>query len=364
MPWFPGRRLVVPIVVAAAVLLGAVPARAAEAPEVAIRQIVVGWKGLKGSGVARSKEEALALAQAIRAEAVKPGADFAVLARGRSEDRVAGPQGGFVGFLVDDGIVDPAFLKILGSLAVGEISQPIDGADGWRVVLRIAPAEAHAILAASSGAFIAARFPDATCVDAVKDRTKEAALADARKAAEALRTGQRFEDVAPALRAVPFRKQGWLARVMRRGTALPEYRPLEDALFATAIGSVSDPVDTPIGWVVLRRVPWFRAHVEHLLVSHVLALNVPPAVRRSREQARARAADAMARLKVDPGAWGKLVAETSDDVLTSPRGGSLGPVEPGMLLPELEAAIAGLAPGSIGGVVESRLGFHVLRRLD
>src|SRR5205814_272438 len=142
--------------------------------------------------------------------------------------------------------------------------------------------------------------------------SKEKALADAKKAAALLRAGAAFEDLPKEAGAIAFPRNVFMAKVHVRGTILPEYRALEDAVFSTAEGGVSDPAETPAGFVVVKRVPYFRAHVQHILVMHVKSESVPPEVRRTPEEARARAEEALARLRKDPASWGSLVAEYSD----------------------------------------------------
>lgn len=43
------------------------------------------------------------------------------------------------------------------------------------------------------------------------------------------------------------------------------------------------------------------------------------------------------------------------------RGGRIGLVRRGQLFPTLDAALFGLRPGQLSGVVESEMGFHLLR---
>ena len=343
-------------------LLSTRPAAAADsAPEdVAYRWILVPWRGLRGAeGTTRTKEEALAIAQAAQGEATKPGADVAVVAAARSEGLA---KGGFVDFLRFT--TDETFAQAVRALPVGGVSPPFETALGWNVAQRLPRDEAIAMLASVTGAFLGARFPYAGTLDAMNDRTKEQALADAKAAVGFLRNGARFEDLPGTLRAVPYSKRGWLAKTLRKGTALPDYRAIEDAVFSLALGGVSDPIESPIGWVVVRRVPWFRAHVKHLLVAHLQAIHIAPTVRRSKTQARERAEQALARLKVDPGAWGKLVAETSDDPSTVRTGGDRGVVEPGDLGNDLEQVLSGMKPGTIAGPIDTRLGYEILYRLD
>jgi parvulin-like peptidyl-prolyl isomerase len=359
----------------AVALLAAAPSRGAlaeDVPEVPARHLLVAWRGAAGSTVVRTRDEAFSRARLLRAEVARPGADFAAVAKSQSDDAVTAPTGGFLGFL-GEGSAAPAVLATARALAPGEVSEPVESPAGWHVVLRLADAEALDLLATVSAAFLGARFPFAGAREDLTasrpgSRTRDAALAAARKAADFVRAGTRFPDLPKDLEARPFNRRGWIPRVLRRGTAMADYRAFEDAVFATAVGSVSDPIETPVGWVVFRRVPWFRARVDHLVVMHLQSPDAPPAIRRTRTQAKARAEEALAKLKAEPTSWSRIVAEYSDDRFTSSTGGALGLREPGLdglpIAFELDEAAALMPKGSIGGVVETPMGFHVLRRRD
>jgi peptidyl-prolyl cis-trans isomerase SurA len=77
-------------------------------------------------------EEARKKAEAIAAEARRPGMNFEALARARSE----GPSkedGGDLGFF-RRGVMVPAFEQAAFSLKVGEVSNPIRTNFGWHVL--------------------------------------------------------------------------------------------------------------------------------------------------------------------------------------------------------------------------------------
>ncbi len=46
------------------------------------------------------------------------------------------------------------------------------------------------------------------------------------------------------------------------------------------------------------------------------------------------------------------------------RGGDLGPIEKGDLLPELDAAIRKLKKNQISGIIKSDLGYHIFKRIE
>lgn len=77
-------------------------------------------------------EEARKKAEAIAAEARRPGMDFSALAKARSEGPSAA-DGGDLGFF-RRGVMVPAFEKAAFSLKVGEVSEPIRTNFGWHVL--------------------------------------------------------------------------------------------------------------------------------------------------------------------------------------------------------------------------------------
>lgn len=79
-----------------------------------------------------------------------------------------------------------------------------------------------------------------------------------------------------------------------------------------------------------------------------------------RAAARRRADEIAARLARDPKRFEEQALKHSE-CPTAMHGGLLGDVLPGKLYPELEATLFGLPEGGLSAVVESELGFHILR---
>ena len=160
---------------------------------------------------------------------------------------------------------------------------------------------------------------------------------------------------------------GFAPAVYRKGTFRSEFVALEAEAFGLAIGGLtSKPVETPAGWVVLERLPYYRTHVEHLVV---LFKDAPGGAgvgfTRTKDEAKARAAEALAKVKADSSCWPAVVAAYSDEPGAEQRQGSLGAVEPGaQLVPEFVAAILQIAPGTFSELVETAYGWHVIRRVD
>lgn len=76
--------------------------------------------------------------------------------------------------------------------------------------------------------------------------------------------------------------------------------------------------------------------------------------------ARARAEALLAHLSARPGDFSDL-ASAQSDCPSRAVAGNLGQVTSGATTPEFEAAVKGLAPGEISGLVETRYGLHIIR---
>lgn len=103
-----------------------------------------------------------------------------------------------------------------------------------------------------------------------------------------------------------------------------------------------------------------RYAASHLLVAYQGAADAPPIVQRSRTEARALAAKLHARARA--GEDLSALARAHSDDASGPRGGSLGVSHPGLFEAAFESAVAKVHPGEIADVVETRFGFHVVRR--
>lgn len=138
--------------------------------------------------------------------------------------------------------------------------------------------------------------------------------------------------------------------------------PFEDAVKALKAGETSGVVETPFGLHVIQREELREIHVAHLLVSWKGAPNAPTGVTRTREEARARAAEALTLAAGDNG-WAATVKLYSDAPLKDDAG-DLGWMAPGQMSDVLDAAAFNLDPGAASDVVETPIGFHILRRLE
>ena len=98
-----------------------------------------------------------------------------------------------------------------------------------------------------------------------------------------------------------------------------------------------------------------RTRVSHILIK-------VPAVGGSaaEDQARSRAASALGRIRGGAD-FAQVAKEMSEDPSTASRGGDLGLIGTGELVPEVDKLIQSLKPGELGGPVRSPFGFHIVK---
>lgn len=77
--------------------------------------------------------DALKKIKEIRAQLMKPKADFADIAMKQSQDPISAPKGGDLGWLPESQII-PQIRDALKALAVNTISEPIRGKDAWHLI--------------------------------------------------------------------------------------------------------------------------------------------------------------------------------------------------------------------------------------
>ena len=79
------------------------------------------------------EEEARKRILALRADALKPKADFAEIARKSSQDRQTAEKGGDLGWARED-VLLPAIRAVVPGMKDGTISEPIRGPEAWHII--------------------------------------------------------------------------------------------------------------------------------------------------------------------------------------------------------------------------------------
>jgi hypothetical protein len=311
--------------------------------------------------VDQARERAIRIADDVR----RDPSSFEAVARAVSEDARTAPFGGACGTLRAT-MIDPATLDALSELPVGATSRPFVENERFLVIRRLAVPPDERVAASR----IVVKFSG--CAGAPRQgrdvsRSKDAARAVARDAAErAKRAPDEFARLVETysdeydiggggdIGAWPLYNGG-------------SWAPLFEILSTLPVGGVSDPVETDEGYVVLRRTDKTtreRIAASQVVVSYAGAPEPPDGrvVTRSKDDARSLAARIVADLVASPRRFGELRDRYCD------QPGCDGPPqawELGHNYASIERALSSVARGEIVRyVVETPLGFHVLRRED
>jgi parvulin-like peptidyl-prolyl isomerase len=115
---------------------------------------------------------------------------------------------------------------------------------------------------------------------------------------------------------------------------------------------------TPQGVAPAADAPEISA--SHILVGYGGSNRVRPTVTRTKDEARQRADELLARLR--GGSDFAELARAESDSPSAARGGDLGSFSAGRMESTFAAAAFALRPGETSGVVETPFGFHIIKR--
>ncbi len=102
---------------------------------------------------------------------------------------------------------------------------------------------------------------------------------------------------------------------------------------------------------------------QHLLVMYGGSKSAPKSIKRSHDEARARAFEALARIKGGQ-SFDVVVAAYTDEPGGAQRKGELGRFSRDMMVKPFADAAFALEVGQVSTVIESPFGFHVIRRIE
>jgi peptidyl-prolyl cis-trans isomerase SurA len=147
----------------------------------------------------------------------------------------------------------------------------------------------------------------------------------------------------------------------RRANEIPTL--FADLIPQMRVGDISDPIRSSSGFHIIRLTDHRTAErhiVEQTRTRHIL-IKVDELT--DDEQARQMAAELRERIRAGAD-FADLAREYSDDRASGARGGDLGWVEPGVMVPAFEQAMNSLSPGELSEPVQTEFGWHVVQVLE
>ncbi len=289
-------------------------------------------------------------------EKLKKGGDFAKLAKEFSSgpSRFSGGDLGQFG----PGQMIPAFEKAISGAKVGEVVGPIETQFGYHIIRRDEIKKPWPPFVAASHILFA--YKGAMRAASTIKRTAKEARAAAEKTLAEIRTGKiSFEAAAKARSDDPSAKQsgGKLGQQPTRG-----FPPVfVDALVNMKIGDLSEVVETPFGFHILRKDKIIKPlRASHILIAWKGAMRAGAGVTRSKEAALKLAKEILA--KVKGGEDFASAARKFSDGPSKTQGGDLGVFRAGQMIPAFEEACRKAKVGSIVGPVETAFGYHIIKR--
>jgi parvulin-like peptidyl-prolyl isomerase len=209
------------------------------------------------------------------------------------------------------GVLLPPIDRFLFAAEVGELSAPFETAAGLQIVQRIERDAAVAMIQIDGAREDARQIAERVCAE--------------------LDRGASFAELARRWSDEPAsRERGGLYAIFERS---PEDTLLKKAAFELEIGAHSRPLESPLGWHVLQRLPVDEvpaslrevafARVRAFTIAWARARGASPDLRRNQDEARTLAEDLRKRLLAgeDMEAIARLY---DDDPLGRPQGGDLG----------------------------------------
>jgi len=171
----------------------------------------------------------------------------------------------------------------------------------------------------------------------------------------ARRKGVKFSDLIDQFTDMP--QQTKLPLISAKQSSFPEF--LKPSLKLKE-GQISDPVDSPFGYLIFRGVSLEVVSASHILITHKDAQR--SSSKRDRKEARKLAEQILKDLKSGKD-FAELARQHSDGP-SGPKGGDLGRFTRGQMVPEFDKAVFKLKPGTVSDIVETQFGYHIIKRMN
>jgi hypothetical protein len=244
---------------------------------------------------ARSSDEAMALAEKIAAEASAAPEQFEQLARTHSEDALSRVDGGMLGGVRASQLAPKDFLDAIAAMKVGEVSRPFATPYGFHILKRYPPPPDEQV----GGERIVIEYQGVFGGGPHSSRSRAEALVLANEVFRRAREApQSFRALVDRYSENTDRRRGGDMGVY--STRDPGYLPVEILHLARLeIGQVTGPLDSPVGFEILKRIP-VVPHTEYAMASINLPLQAGATEPDARMKALATAQEMRRTLAAEP----------------------------------------------------------------
>lgn len=137
----------------------------------------------------------------------------------------------------------------------------------------------------------------------------------------------------------------------------------EEAVFNTPEGEVSEVVESPVGYHIIKGGKKRPARGS-VLASHILKMVSQGSTRAQEDEAKAWIDSIASVLKQNPNSFEAIAMSQSDDKGSARNGGLLPWFSAGMMVAPFDSAAFALQNGEISSPVRSQFGWHIIKRLD
>lgn len=127
------------------------------------------------------------------------------------------------------------------------------------------------------------------------------------------------------------------------------------------MGQISDPIETPMGFVIFDRVEPVLYHACHILIQYAGAQYAT--TKRTKDDARKLLEGIRSRIVEKKEDFVAVARAETDDPSSKETGGDLGEFMPGQMVPAFELAVEKLKVGEVSDIIETPFGFHIIKRL-
>lgn len=128
-------------------------------------------------------------------------------------------------------------------------------------------------------------------------------------------------------------------------------------------GEIEGPIRSPSGFHIIKLLDQRGGNVELITKTHVRHILLKPNELLTNDDARKKLESIKARIEAGDD-FGDLARGNSDDKGSAVKGGDLGFVTPGALVPEFEEAMNNLKPKQLSEPVQSQFGWHLIQVLE